>query len=206
MEDYSQKKLEIKGRLAEFKKRGESSNKEIFEELAFCILTANASAKMGLRSIEAIKPVLYNGSPEDISHHIKGKHRFWRIRPKFIFETREYLKEEFSFNLKEILKSSKDREDLRDFFAANKRIKGIGYKEASHFLRNIGFSGYAILDKHILNCLREFGVINGEKKPANKPSYLEIEKKMRRFSEEIGIDMDELDLLLWSRQTGEILK
>ena len=85
-------------------------------------------------------------------------------------------------------------------------VKGFGYKEASHFLRNIGFKGYAILDKHILNSLIEFGVVDEIKMPLNRDRYLGIEGKMKVFSNEIGIPMDELDLLLWSRRNGRILK
>ena len=94
----------------------------------------------------------------------------------------------------------------RDFFARSKAIKGLGYKEASHFLRNIGFRGYAILDKHIINSLREMGVITKKLRPTTRAGYLEIEQRLARFAEELGIDMDHLDLLLWSRKTGEILK
>jgi len=204
--DYSKKKTNIKKRLSEFKKKGKASNEEIFEELAFCILTANASAKMGIRSIDAIKDKIHTGTAEEISKSIKGKHRFWRIRPAFIYETREYIKEEFGNNIKKMLGSFNDPYELRDFLAANKRIKGIGYKESSHFLRNIGRKGYAILDKHIINCLYEFKVIEENKRPSKRSEYLERETQMKNFSESIEIDIDELDLLLWSRQTGEILK
>ena len=99
-----------------------------------------------------------------------------------------------------------DRDGRRDFLAANPGIKGIGYKEASHFLRNVGFNGYAILDKHILRTLTEFGVIDSPKPPTTKKKYLDIEERMREFSVKICIDVDELDLLLWSNKTGEILK
>jgi N-glycosylase/DNA lyase len=98
------------------------------------------------------------------------------------------------------------RDARRDFFAKNKGIKGLGYKEASHFLRNIGYPGYAILDKHILNSLREMGIIGKGMRPATREGYRAIEQRLERFSREIGIDMDHLDLLLWSRKTGEILK
>ncbi|RMF96075.1 MAG: N-glycosylase/DNA lyase [Candidatus Schekmanbacteria bacterium] len=206
-EDYALKRKEIKARLREFKQKGKSSNRELFEELAFCILTANASAKMGLRAIEAIKDIIHKGTAEEISKAIKGSHRFWRIRPAFIYETREYLKKEYKLDIKRILSSYKGHPyELRDFFALNKKIKGIGFKEASHFLRNIGYRGYAILDKHILNCLYEFGVLEKNVRPSNRKDYLYIESKMKKFSKEINIDIDELDLLLWSRQTGEILK
>ncbi len=109
--------------------------------------------------------------------------------------------------MQSFIESFENPEALRDFFASDKGIKGLGYKEASHFLRNIGLSGYAILDKHILNSLREMGVIGKRMRPpATRARYLAIEKKLARFSREIGIDMDHLDLLLWSRKTGEILK
>ena len=82
----------------------------------------------------------------------------------------------------------------------------MGYKEASHFLRNIGLKGYAILDKHILNSLVEFKVIDEIKMPMTRKVYREIEQKLRIFSNEIEIPMDELDLLLWSRRNGKIMK
>jgi N-glycosylase/DNA lyase len=105
-----------------------------------------------------------------------------------------------------MIESFESSDARRDFFAKNKGIKGLGYKEASHFLRNIGFPGYAILDKHILNSLREMSIISKGMRPTTRAGYLAIEKRLERFAREIGIDMDHLDLLLWSRKTGEILK
>jgi len=83
----------------------------------------------------------------------------------------------------------------------------MGYKEASHFLRNIGLGkDMAILDRHILKNLKAFGVINDIPRALSRKKYLEIEEKMRKFSHEIGIPISHLDLLFWSRQTGEIFK
>src|SRR5260370_2781072 len=96
--------------------------------------------------------------------------------------------------------------DGREWRATELRIKGLGYKEASHYLRNIGFKGYSILDKHIVRCLAELGVIDSPKPPTNRNRYLETETRMRQFSGEIGIDFDELDLMLLSSKTSEILK
>ncbi|MBI5573321.1 MAG: N-glycosylase/DNA lyase [Elusimicrobia bacterium] len=193
------KKSEINERLLEFKKP--KSYKEIFEELCFCILTANASARMGLKSIAAIKNKILTASETEIKNLLKGNHRFYNARARYIIHTRNYLKNICGLNLKKLLDSIKSPQDLRKFFAETKDIKGIGYKEASHFLRNIGYSGYAILDKHILDCLKELKVIAGKDK-----NYLEIEQKMKKFSKKIKINMDELDLTLWSYKTGEILK
>ena len=88
----------------------------------------------------------------------------------------------------------------------SKNIRGIGLKESSHFLRNIGYRNLAILDRHILKHLNSCGVIEKTIKISNEKQYFEIEKKFRLFSELINIPMDELDLLFWSMETGEILK
>ncbi len=133
-------------------------------------------------------------------------HRFPNARPRYIIQTREYLKNEHDFKIRDLILSYKDPIERRDFFAKNKNIKGIGFKEASHFLRNIGFSGYAILDKHILNTLQELKIIKDSKPPSTRDKYIEIEEKLKGFADDVGIHIDEMDLLLWSEKTGEILK
>jgi N-glycosylase/DNA lyase len=96
--------------------------------------------------------------------------------------------------------------ERRDWLAKEKGIKGLGYKEASHYLRNIGYKGYAILDKHILNCLTELKIIDTPKPPNTRSKYLTVEGKLRQLTEMTGIDFEELDLALWSLKTGIILK
>ncbi|MBI1935836.1 hypothetical protein HYS31_05335 [Candidatus Woesearchaeota archaeon] len=224
-EDYGNKKEKIRERLSQFEKffnepcswhyiNGElkllpsekDDNQRLFEELSFCIFTANTSAEMGLKAVDAVRGVLISGNANDMTRRLEGIYRFNNLRPEFIVHTRNYLKNTLNFELKGKIKSFKDRNELRDFFALNKGIKGLAYKEASHFLRNIGFKGYAILDKHIINSLHEFGVLNSNTKPKNPREYFEMEQKFIEFSKDVGIDMDELDLLLWSRKSGRILK
>jgi N-glycosylase/DNA lyase len=205
--DYREKKPQIVKRLGEFRKVFERGDRAIFEELCFCILTAGSSAKMGLRTVEALHDILFTGDLRQLQQRAKAHHtRFWRVRPAYIVQTREFLRAECGLKLKKLIGSLDDKHERRDYFAKNKAIKGLGYKEASHFLRNIGFQGYAILDKHILNSLRELDVITEKMRPLTRDTYLAIERRMELFSEELGIDMDHLDLLLWSRKTGEILK
>ena len=205
--DYRAKRPAIEKRLAEFKAVYGKGDRALFEELCYCILTAGSSAKMGLRTVAALKDLLQRGTEQELRERARRHRvRFWRLRPSYIVRTREYLDDACGMKLHLLLESFSDRQERRDFFAMNKSIKGLGYKEASHFLRNIGFPGYAILDKHILNSLREMGVIGKSMRPTSRASYLAIEARFKRFAGELGIDMDPLDLLLWSRKTGEILK
>ncbi len=204
---FTEKKQVIRKRLNDFKRIIiEADDNRLFEELAFCICTAGASAKMGIKSVDAMKDILPNGSLSTLRKRLDGVHRYPNARPAYIIHTREYLKREHDFKIKDLLKSFQDPLLRRDFLAKNKNIKGIGYKESSHFLRNIGFSGYAILDKHILNTLYELKIIKSPKPPTTRDKYLETEDKLKEFSNHLGIHMDELDLLLWSEKTGEILK
>lgn len=223
--EYSQKKPKIKERLNQFQTffsepyswhyinnemkllpSDKNEDHRIFEELCFCIYTANTSAEMGLKAVDATRHVLINGTADEITRRLEGIYRFNNVRPQYILHTRDYLNNTINFELKNKINSFNDKEELRRFFAENKDIKGLGYKEASHFLRNIGFKGYAILDKHIINSLFEFGILETNDKPKNKKEYLDMEKKFKEFADDVGIDMDELDLLLWSRKNGRILK
>ncbi len=204
---YSDKRREIRDRLAEFAGVGRTGSSErLFEELTFCIFTAGASARMGLLSVDSIRPLLMSGSSGDFQRALRGRHRFPNSRGAYVYQTREYLRGACGLRLRQALRSFKSADERRDFLAADRSVRGIGYKEASHFLRNVGYRGYAILDKHLLGRLAEFGVIENSRPPPTKGKYLEIEQKLKLFAESIGIDFDELDLLLWYTKTGEILK
>ncbi len=165
---------EIRARLDQFRDVWRSgSDDRLWEELVFCIFTAGASARMGFRAIEAIRPLLVNGSREDMTLALRkaGAHRFPVERPGYIVVTRSYLREDCDLKLRNKLKSFADPIERRDWLAREKRIKGLGYKESSHFLRNIGLMGHAILDKHVMNCLTDLKVVEVAKPPALLPVF-----------------------------------
>ncbi len=203
------RKKEIKKKLSEFDEVWrKGSDARLWEELAFCIFTAGASARMGLNSIEAVKELLLDGESDEMTDALKkaGAHRFPVARPRYIVTTRAYFRENFDMALRKRLRSFVDPLERRDWLAQEKQIKGLGYKESSHFLRNIGVKGHAILDKHVMRCLAEVGVVDSPRPPSNRKSYLEVEQKFLQFAKDIKVNCDELDLVLWSMKTGEILK
>jgi N-glycosylase/DNA lyase len=200
---------QIRARLAEFRAIWESgSDERLWEELVYCIFTAGASARMGLSSIEAIRHLLFDGSREEMTAALirARAHRYPAARPGYIVVTRDYLQTDCGMRLRERLTGFDDPLARRDWLARTRDIKGLGYKEASHFLRNVGLSGYAILDKHILRSLAELGIIESPEPPSTRTRYLETEERLRRFARDVRIDFDELDLVLWSMKTGEVLK
>jgi N-glycosylase/DNA lyase len=199
--------FEINERIAEFREIWNSAGDDrLWEEMVFCFFTGGCSAKMGLRSIEKARHLLQNGKYEDLVGALSGTHRYPLARSKYIIASRTFLSQDCEMKLREKLSSFDSDIDRRDWLVKEKGIKGLGYKEASHYLRNIGLSGYAILDKHVLRCLAELGLIVDPKPPGNRTRYLEYESVLKKFSIDVEIDFDELDLVLWSMKTGEILK
>ncbi len=198
LKGFEERKYKINSRLEDFSNIDKSDPNQIFEELAFCLLTPQSKAKSADASIRNLKAknLLFSGNAEEIQQNLIGI-RFHITKSKRIVEARTTFKN-FTFDYSDIFL-------LRS--AVVKEFKGIGYKEASHFLRNIGFGqNIAILDRHIMKNLLKAGVIKEIPKTITPKKYIEIEEKMHIFCQKIGINMAQLDLLFWSEETGEILK
>ena len=203
---YEEIRPVIEKRLEEFKEVYKESDERIFAEMAFCLLTPQSKAKVCWSAIEKLMEngLLYSGSAEQILPYLKGV-RFSDRKAEYIVMAREMFFDGKRWKLKEFLDSKEDTFELREWLVKN--VKGYGYKEASHFLRNIGRGeNLAILDRHILKNLVLFGVIPEVPKSLSRSRYLYIEERMREFSRRIGIPMDHLDLLLWYKEAGEVFK
>lgn len=204
---HRERRNEIRKRLAEFetiRKKGTDANH--WEEMVFCFFTGGCSAKMGIRSLHAASPYLMDGTQEQLAKALTGVHRYPNARSRYVVASRNFLREHCDLRLRSKLESFDDHHERRDWLAREKGIKGLGYKEASHFLRNVGFRGYGILDKHVLKSLAELKIIDDPKPPNTRSRYLTIEDKLKDLTEKTKIDFDEMDLVLWSMKTGEILK
>ncbi|MFH1451847.1 MAG: N-glycosylase/DNA lyase [archaeon] len=184
----------IRRRLKEFES---VSPEEFFSELCFCLLTANFQAEKSIKIQEEIGDGFFGLEKEELAFRLKELgHRFWPQRAERIVLARKY--KDF---LSELI--------LRDSFVARdwlvENVKGLGMKEASHFLRNVGKKDLAIIDFHVIDLLVRFGIID-KPKSLNRARYLEIEKVLRRLSERLGMNLAELDLYLWYLETGKVLK
>ncbi len=202
---YKKIKNDIEKRLDEFSDNFEKmDNDDLFAELSFCTFTPQSKAKSCWKCIEHLKStrLLYTAEAEELKCNITGV-RFHNNKSGYVVKNRELV---MKMDLKKfIVDNVPDIKKLRKWLVEN--IKGYSFKEASHFLRNIGYgSDIAILDRHILKNLVLFGVIPEIPKTINEKIYLEIEDKMTEFSEKIKIPMHHLDILLWYKQTGEIFK
>ncbi len=188
----------INERVIDFINMGKSRNDSLFIELCFCILTANTSAEMGIKTQRTIMNGFIKYPEEKLRGELKAaKYRFYNKRAAYIVNAR-YIRK----NIKKLI-AENDHFALREYLVDN--IKGVGYKEASHFLRNIGIFDFAILDKHILKLMKDYGYINDIKLNTRK-DYLEKEKIFNSIASVYGLMPGILDLYLWQMATGKILK
>ncbi len=206
IELYNQRKTQIKARLKEFKDKMNSNDNTIFSELVFCLFTPQSGAKKCDKAVKRLEEtnLLLEGSATEIAKQLKGV-RFHNTKSARVVAARTIFTENNRICIKQKLTTINTPKELREWLIKN--ITGLGYKESSHFLRNIGLGfDMAILDRHILKNLVNYGAIDSIPKTLTRSKYLEIEQKMRDFSKNTGIPLAELDLLFWSKETGEIFK
>ena len=205
---YHPVKNDIESRLNDFKKLWKKGSEEdIFSELVFCLLTPQSKARSCDIAVGCLieKGLMLKGTQKQIAKELRTKTRFHNNKAKYIVEARRLFTRYKKLSIKKKINSFEDIEEARNWLVSN--VKGMGFKEASHFLRNIGMGeDLAILDRHILKNLVYLGVISEIPKTLSKKKYLDIEKKLKEFSRVIKIPTAHLDLLLWYKEAGEIFK
>jgi len=187
----------VENKLEEFEKNKNLSKDEKFIELCFCILVANSSMEKTFKIWKEIKYDFLRLPKEKLSQKLKELgYRFYNKRAEYIVEARKKID-----LLEEILKIN-DEFEVRNKLVEN--FKGIGWKEASHFLRNLGYKNFAIIDRHVLRALKQFEIIENIPKSLSKKVYLDIENKLRSLAEAVKISLAELDFYLFYINSGRI--
>jgi N-glycosylase/DNA lyase len=188
-------------RLAEFKAFRTRSSHDNFKELCFCILTGNCGAEASLKLHAIIGDRFLTCScPDEFTTLLKDNGgRFYNNKGKFLGKACQFRE-----TLKATMDSFGDDEiGLREWLVEH--IDGFGYKESSHFMRNVGYEHVAIIDFHIVDLLVDNGLIE-RPKTLSKKKYLEIEQVLHRIARAAGLHLGALDLYLWYMETGAILK
>lgn len=206
-EELTLKRDAIESRLSDFRAVGRESDQRIFEELCFAILAIQSSARSSDAAVTALKGqgLLWAGDARRIARCLQHRTRFHNHKAAYLVRARERFFSGGAPSFKATLDRFPDSREARGWLVAE--VDGLGFKEASHFLRNIGRGeDLAILDRHILRNLVRHGVIRGLPKSLTPRRYLDIEVRLQRFAERVGATVGVLDLLWWSRQTGEIFK
>lgn len=142
---------------------------------------------------ELSKPIFppYNGN--------KGcRYRYSKSKADYIVRTALKIYKTDNSNLKEFLTSNQDEYETRDSLIEN--AVGIGYKQASLFLRNIYFAqNLAILDSHVIRYMILLEIIDNdtELKLSNKRAYIEIENHLQEYATSNNRSISTLDIAIW---------
>ncbi len=188
----------------------EKNKENIFYMLMFCLCVPQSKAVKAEEAIEILRKQNFYSMPLTLDQILKaltGRVRFHPTKAQRLLDAKElFFSPVFWDNLCARYRAIEtiDLKTIRTFLI--KRINGMGMKLASHFMRNVGLPGLAILDVHVINGLHKRGVIDTEKLGPSQAEYLDIEQKMKEYAEDVGISLDQLDLLLWSQKTGYVFK
>lgn len=205
--EYDAKRSIIESRLEEFRRTGALPDERLFEELCFCMVAVQSNARRSDAAVADLRnaELLWSGNAQEIAAFLQHRTRFHNHKAAFIVRARERFFPNGTARLSEAIDSFPSAKDARAWLV--REVHGLGLKEASHFLRNTGRGeNLAILDRHILRNLIRHGVLPRLPRTLTAKRYLGIEAQMEQFSREVGIPMAALDLVFWSRETGEIFK
>lgn len=169
------------------------TDEEIFYELCFCLCTPQTTFKNNIKVLEELKKMGFYEPKRAVAtlpvlHMILKPVRFYKQKADRIIKAKE--------NFSEILKVLRVALPFCGFCPEEnfqrtwlvKNVKGLGYKTASHFLRNLGADNLAIIDTHILKYM---------KIEDKKWNYQEVEKRFRKRAKRYGLTVAELDVIVW---------
>lgn len=195
----------------------EKSESELLHELVTCILGSRVSYEVATAAASNIEkagvmefPCLqhFSNDFEDIvadiledpisySNTSRTVHYpFPKSRANYISRTVRALYFEGG-SLEERLRTSATPQEARRWLIG--QSVGIGPKQASLFLRNVGFTNeLAILDSHVLRFMYLVGLMEERVKLTSSLSVYEMyESRLRRYAISSGRSMGQLDFAIW---------
>lgn len=192
----------IESRLADF---SSIPREKWAREVLFCLLTPQTSpfhAEACLCELESAG--LFEGmlAIRDIEKGLANKNRYVRFHREKAKRIKAFLGK--YREIEDLLFAGMSPMEEREHLLA--LVKGLGWKEASHALRNIGRRNLAILDRHILRNLARLGVIRSVPVSLSEKVYKEIESRFAAYARQQGESMDVLDLFFWAGETGLLFK
>jgi len=194
------------------------SEQDLWDNLFFCILSSNVTYELAHSAFSHLASVGYcdvswiisnNNSKQDIYQELSKsqflpmkkdggyrKYRFPECRANNIVTTVWNINETDN-TLKEILSSQREEVLLRNYLCNN--VSGFGLKQATHFLRNIGYSkNLAIIDTHIIKFLNL--VLSPKLNFAsnvNRKRYIEYEIIFRSICKNLKLNLSLFDVAVW---------
>ncbi|ONN64993.1 hypothetical protein [Herbaspirillum sp. VT-16-41] len=190
------------------------SEERLWWELSVCVLSSQVSFQVAIAAADAIsesallhdKDVPLIGLADKLenvlSHvvRVRGKHKTYRFpnaRAKQLAETRRVVIAATDGSLGDLLARFADAHSAREWLVEH--ACGLGPKQASMFLRNVGVSyDLAILDRHVLNYMAEIGIAKNTRGVISMLNrYLVFEAALSDHAKTLGHSVGILDWAIW---------
>lgn len=195
------------------------SEEKLLSELVLCILSSQDKYEIALAAVKELRlkkilqKVITATNTVEIRHNIetilhypiafestgktyKRRLRFFVKKTNYIVLTLEniYLK---GLTIRKILNQDSSAVEPRKKIM--KHSYGLGPKQASMFLRNIGYNtDLAVLDKHVIDYMKLVGLISSSITTISSYStYIKTEKKLQFYSKHLNLSLFHLDLAIW---------
>lgn len=126
------------------------------------------------------------------------RYRYSKSKANYIVRTALEIYSSGNSNLKCILVECLDEYEARNVLIDN--AVGIGYKQASLFLRNIYYSeNLAILDSHVIRYMTLLKMMKNcsKVKLSNKKTYLNLERQLWNYATLNDKSLSTLDIAIW---------
>jgi N-glycosylase/DNA lyase len=196
----------------------EMTEEELWQTLCLCILSSNVHYESAQSALSHLvdngylginwimeTPNSENLIAEELSKplylpvRLDGsgrRYRFPNVRARNIVQAARVLFSE-KLLISKLLAIHDSERTVRDILVA--KIPGIGLKEASHFLRDIGYSNnLAIVDSHVISFLAEINAISrAEVKMMNRSTYFELENILQKLCKEHNVSLSAFDMAVW---------
>jgi N-glycosylase/DNA lyase len=132
------------------------------------------------------------------------KYRFPNVRASHLVECAKRIYRG-KIGLKNLLRSFDSDELLRDYIV--EMFPGMGLKESSHFIRNIGYSSnLAIIDVHLVSFLKELKLLPNDNISITPKNYFYLEKIIRQISKDLKLNLAILDNAIWHYIRGSYIE
>jgi N-glycosylase/DNA lyase len=186
--------------VAREKDKARPRRSEIFNTLICCLLSSGwryekavKTSQLFLSSFDINNQIPSESSIEIFLRSPQVRHRFPKVKAKQLGMALNVLSsfpEDILYNAT----SASEERLIRSILS--RRLPGLGYKQTSMFLRNIGASEHlAVIDAHVLWYLEScFGTTV---KNVTSGRYIELEDKIRAIASSFDVSLNDFDLLLW---------
>jgi len=184
---------------------------KLLKELSLCLLSSSVKYEVACAYIEYfsqkkyfIKWTLQIPTKDEICNllctpvKLKDKHVKYRFPNTKSQQLYDLLLNIYGrgISLKGILELSSNPKNVRDELIKN--CPGVGNKQSSMFLRNIGFSDkLAILDTHLIDYLKSIHIIPSNYRLSTKKQYSHVEDKYLEYAISNDFNISYLDSAIW---------